>query len=50
MARCPSGMMLFHGETNSLKETSSVKSPLFSDTLLQCYYSGDGDDDDNKAD
>ena len=50
MARCPSDMMLFHAETNSLKETSSVKLPLFSDTLLWCYYNGDGDDHDNKAD
>ena len=49
MARCPSDMMLFCAETNSLKETSSVKLPLFSDTLLWCYYNGDGDDHDNKV-
>ena len=49
MARCPCDMMLFHAEMNSLKETSSVKLPVFSDTLLWCYYSGDGDDSDKKA-
>ena len=42
--------MLFRAEMNSLKETSSVKLPLFSDTLMWCYYNGDGDDSDKKAD